>query len=124
MAVFCSNCGTAAAAGAGICSTCNMPIGVGAASAGAAPVASAAPTYAPQAAAQKGGNTLSTLAIVFGAISALFLPVLFGPVAIILAAIGKSKKESRSTVALIVAIGGLVVGMVFGFIVGYMNATN
>jgi membrane protein YqaA with SNARE-associated domain len=48
----------------------------------------------------------------------LILPVLFGPVGIILAAVGKSKNEPRSTVALAVSIVGTVMGMIIGWIVG------
>lgn len=71
--------------------------------------------HAPQAST---GNTFSTLAFVFGGISFLFLPIILGPVAVVMAIISKSKKESRSTPALVVAILGFVFGMIIGAIVG------
>ena len=63
------------------------------------------------------GNGLSVAAIVLGAISVLFIPILFGPIAIVLAAIGKKKKQSLSTIALAVAIGGMVLGFIIGAVV-------
>ena len=50
-----------------------------------------------------------------GAIAFLFFPIVFGPVGIILAAVGKSKNEERATVALAVSISGTVVGIILGF---------
>jgi uncharacterized protein YacL len=64
------------------------------------------------------GNTFSIIAIVLGALSLLFLPIVFGPIAIVLAIIGKSKKEKLSTVALVIGIIGTVIGMIIGAIVG------
>lgn len=76
-------------------------------------------SYQPQQGQPQGStsNTLSTLAIIFGGISFLFLPIILGPVAIVLAIIAKTKHESRSTIALIVSILGLVIGMVLGAVV-------
>lgn len=68
--------------------------------------------------AQSAGNTFSIIAIVLGALAFLFLPIFLGPAAIVLAIIGKNKKEKLSTVALIVAILGTVIGVVVGAIVG------
>jgi hypothetical protein len=50
-----------------------------------------------------------------GAIAFLFFPIVFGPVGIILAAVGKSKNEERATVGLAVSISGTVVGIILGF---------
>lgn len=59
-------------------------------------------------------NTLSIIAIVCGAIAFLFLPIVFGPAGIVLAAIGRSKKEKLAPVALGVAIAGTVIGILLG----------
>ena len=65
----------------------------------------------------QGSNALSILAIIFGGISLLFLPIIFGPIAIVLAIIAKSRKERLSTVALIISIVGTVVGFILGALV-------
>jgi hypothetical protein len=64
------------------------------------------------------GNTFSIIAIVLGGISFLFLPIILGPIGIVMSVVGKNKKEKLSTVALIVAIVGTVVGMIIGAVVG------
>ena len=66
---------------------------------------------------QNSGNTFSVLAIVFGGISLLFFPIIFGPAAAILAAIGFSKRERLAGVGLTVAISGTLIGFVFGWLV-------
>ena len=65
----------------------------------------------------QGSNALSILAIIFGGISLLFLPIIFGPIAIVLAIIAKARKERLSTVALIISIVGTVVGFILGALV-------
>lgn len=62
-------------------------------------------------------NTFSILAIVFGAVSLLFLPIVFGPVAIILGVIGLVKKEKLAPVGLTVGILGTLLGMFIGAVV-------
>ena len=42
---------------------------------------------------QTESKTFSTLGIVFGAVSLIFLPIVFGPAGIILSVIGKTKGE-------------------------------
>ena len=59
-------------------------------------------------------NTYSTIAIVLGVLALLFLPIVLGPIGIVLAAIGFSKKEPRAPIGMAVAIGGLVLGMILG----------
>jgi membrane protein DedA with SNARE-associated domain len=71
----------------------------------------------PPARPQSSSNTLSTLGIVFGAISFLFFPILFGPIGIVLGAVAKSRGESKATTALWVSILGLVIGMIIGALV-------
>lgn len=63
-------------------------------------------------------KTFSILAIVFGALSLLFVPIVLGPTAIILAAIAFVKKEKMAPVALAVSIVGMLVGMFIGALVG------
>ena len=64
------------------------------------------------------GNVFSIIAIVLGGVSFILLPILLGPAAIILAVIGKTKKERLSNVALAVSILGTVIGMILGAIIG------
>ena len=46
----------------------------------------------------QGSNALSILAIIFGGRSVLILPILFGPIGIVLGIIAKTRKERLSTV--------------------------
>lgn len=62
-------------------------------------------------------NLFSILAIVFGAVAVLFLPIVFGIAAIVLAGIAISKKERLAKVAMAVAIVGTVAGFILGAIV-------
>jgi hypothetical protein len=78
------------------------------------------PPYFPPARAAT-GNALSIVAIVLGCVSLVILPILFGPAAIVCAAIAKSKGERRSGVALGIAIAGMAIGMLIGAIVGAMG---
>ena len=67
--------------------------------------------------AAKPSNLFSILAIVFGVIAILFLPIVFGIAAIVLGAIAVSKKEPLAKIGLTVAIVGTVAGFVLGAIV-------
>lgn len=69
---------------------------------------------------QTSSNTFSILAIIFGGISFLFFPILFGPAAIILAVIAKTKNEKLANIALTVGILGTVFGFILGAIVWSM----
>jgi len=62
-------------------------------------------------------NALSILAIIFGGVSLLFLPIIFGPIAIVLGIIAKARKERLSTVGLIISIVGTVGGFILGALV-------
>ena len=75
----------------------------------------APPVYAPPQAAG-GSNVLSILAIVMGGIAFLFLPVVFGPIGIILGIIATVRKERLGVVGLVVSVLGLVVGMLLGYL--------
>jgi membrane protein DedA with SNARE-associated domain len=63
------------------------------------------------------GSTFSTVGIICGAIAILFFPFVFGPAGLIFGAVAKSKGEQKAVVALVVSGVGLVVGMIFGYIV-------
>jgi hypothetical protein len=63
------------------------------------------------------GNGFSIAGIVFGILAFLILPILFGPIGLILGAVGKSKGESKATTAMVVAGVGMVVGMAIGALV-------
>ena len=63
-------------------------------------------------------NTFSIIAFVLGGISFLFLPVVLGPAAIIVAVVAKNKKEKLANIALAVGILGTVMGMILGAIIG------
>ena len=67
---------------------------------------------------QTESKTFSTLGIVFGAVSLLFLPIVFGPAGIILSVIGKTKGEKLANIALTVSILGTLVGMFLGAVIG------
>jgi hypothetical protein len=59
----------------------------------------------------------SILGIVFGVVAIVFFPIIFGVAAIILAAIGYSRGDRRlGRVALIVAIGGTLLGFLLGYL--------
>ncbi|QXC62223.1 hypothetical protein KSP35_05280 [Aquihabitans sp. G128] len=69
---------------------------------------------------QNGASTArvcTILAFVFGAISILFFPILFGPVAIVLAAVGWRKGDPLARYALPFAVVAMIIGFVLGAIV-------
>jgi hypothetical protein len=82
------------------------------------PYGTHAPTPSPYQEAER-SNVLSVLAMVFGGVSTLFCPILFGPTAIILAAVAFTKKEPLAPVGMAIA----VVCMFVGFFLGYIVAT-
>lgn len=59
-------------------------------------------------------NTFSITAIVLGGLAFLFFPPFLGGAGVILAVIGKSKKEKMWSIGLTVSIVGAIVGMIFG----------
>lgn len=71
---------------------------------------------------QSPAGPFSIAAIVCGCVAILFFPILFGPIAIVLAGVGMARDERLAKLALGVAIGGTVVGMVLGAIVGFLSA--
>jgi hypothetical protein len=73
--------------------------------------------YHGQAVQPTATNLLSIIAMVLGAIALIFCPILFGPAAIVLAALAFSKKERLAGIALAVAAIGMVGGFLFGVVV-------
>ncbi len=71
--------------------------------------------------ARAAGNGFSIAALVLGGLAFFFLPVVLGPMGIILAVIGKSKRESKAGIALTVAILGTVLGFIIGALIGVMT---
>jgi hypothetical protein len=60
-------------------------------------------------------NTLSIIAIVCGVVAILFLPIILGPVGIVLAIFAMRNGERLSKVAMGVAIGGMLLGLILAF---------
>lgn len=71
----------------------------------------------PMAGMPSTSNGFSIGAMVLGAISLLFLPIILGPGGIALAIVGMNRKEPLAKIALGVAIAGMVLGFVLGAIV-------
>ena len=71
---------------------------------------------------QTTGNTLSIIGIVCGVLAVLILPIVFGPAGLVLGFIGRSKGERLSTIAIIVAAVGMVLGLVLGYLI--LNSNN
>lgn len=63
---------------------------------------------------------LITGSYILAAISIIFLPICFGPIAVILAAIASSRGDKRGITALIVAIACTIFGMIAGAVVWSM----
>lgn len=86
------------------------------------PPAAPAP-YEP--APAKASNVLSIISFPLAAIALLFVPILFGGAAIVLASIAKFKKhEPLGNIAFIVSIVATVLGFIIGAIVGAMMVAN
>ena len=66
-------------------------------------------------------NVLSIIGIVCGVVAVLIAPIIFGPAGLILGGIAKSRGERLSTIALIVAGVGMVLGFVLGALVYSAN---
>lgn len=107
----CTNCGTLASPGTAFCSRCGHPLQYSYAQSMSAPVEGYPVPLNPS-------NGYSTAGIIMGAIAFLFLPIILGPAGLIMGAIAMSKHEPRAVIALVVSGAGLVIGMIFGIIVG------
>lgn len=74
--------------------------------------------------AATGAPVLSIVAFVLSAIALLFVPILFGGAAIVCAVFAGRRHEKPAKVALIVSIVCTVLGIVIGFAVGAMMASQ
>lgn len=99
--MFCASCGGTIAETSQFCPSCGASRG--------------APGVMPT--PKSAGSGFSVAGIICGAIAFLFLPIVLGPVGLILGAIGKSKGEEKAVIALVVSALGLVIGMILGFLV-------
>jgi hypothetical protein len=77
-------------------------------------------TYAPAPGTPTSGNGFSIAAMVLGGIAFLLLPILFGPIAIVLAAVALSKNEPKARTGMTVAVTGTIVGMILGAMVALL----
>ena len=79
-----------------------------------------APPGMPAAPRSNSGNVLSIIAMVCGVIALFFCPILLGPAGIVCGVVAKKRGESLATIGIAVA----AVGLVLGFIIGAIYATN
>ena len=61
-------------------------------------------------------DTLANAAILLGVVALLFLPIVLGPIGIILGAISNRKGSDRGLIAVVVATVGTVAGMLLGIL--------
>ena len=66
-------------------------------------------------------DSLITGSYILAVISVFLLPICFGPIAVILAAIASSRGDKRGNIALIVAIACTLIGMTFGALVAVLT---
>jgi len=80
------------------------------------------PSYSPEDRPARGrGRNLAIAGIVSGAVSFLVLPILLGPLGILLGILGLARGERRlGTIAIVVSVLGLVVGFILSFLVLYI----
>ena len=70
--------------------------------------------------ARRRGRNLAITGIVSGAVSFLVVPILFGPLGVLLGILGLARGERRlGTIAIVVSVLGLVVGFILSFLVVY-----
>jgi uncharacterized membrane protein YvbJ len=99
--MFCKNCGAAIDSNALFCQSCGTKKDE---------TASNSTSLQPRTT----GNSYSTVSMIMGAIAIWIFPIIFGPIALILGAVAKSKNESKATTAIVIAALGTVFGMIFG----------
>ena len=80
------------------------------------------PSYSPEDHPVHGrGRNLAIAGIICGAVSFLVIPILFGPLGILLGILGLARGERRlGTIAIVVSVLGLVVGFILSFLVLYV----
>jgi hypothetical protein len=65
-----------------------------------------------------GAQIFSIMAIVCGVLAVLFVPILFGPIGVILAIVGNRRGEPLWKVGLGAALAGMALGILLGYLVG------
>lgn len=76
----------------------------------------AGPAYGATSQSQSASNGFTVAGIVLGAIALIVFPIIFGPLAIVMAAIALVRQERSAAVAMGIAVGGTVLGFFFGFL--------
>ena len=66
---------------------------------------------------RQGAQIFSILAIVSGVVAVLLIPILFGPIGIVLAVVARYRTEPLWKIGLAVAIVGMLLGFLLGYIV-------
>ncbi len=61
-------------------------------------------------------NTFSILAIIFAGVSLLFLPILFGPAALVMGILAMVKQERLRVLALVLSIVLPLIGFIMGLV--------
>ena len=81
------------------------------------------PSYSPEDRPARGrGRNLAIAGIVCGAVSFVVLPILLGPLGIVLGILGLTRGERRlGTIAVVVSVLGLVVGFILSYLVLYVS---
>jgi hypothetical protein len=80
------------------------------------------PSHSPEGHPAHGrGRNLAIAGIISGAVSFLVIPILFGPLGVLLGILGLARAERRlGTIAIVVSVLGLVVGFILSFLVLYL----
>ena len=80
------------------------------------------PSHSPEGHPARGrGRNLAIAGIISGAVSFLVIPILFGPLGVLLGILGLARAERRlGTIAIVVSVLGLVVGFILSFLVLYL----
>ena len=125
---FCSKCGTKAGNDSKFCASCGQTLNFGTQSQNIREAPPTIPLYSQQPTSpnsfsqgnyqqNKSQNGLVTGAYICAAMSLLFIPILFGPLGVVLGIIANSNGDERGSTAAIVSGVCTVVGMVIGMLV-------
>lgn len=101
--MFCSNCGAAEQQGS-FCNSCGSPVN------------GATSSQSLHAAANSNGLAIGGLLL--GIAAFFFLPIILGPLGLILGIIAKSQGQRSAVAAIVTSSIGTVVGLIFGAMVG------
>ena len=126
--VFCSKCGTNAGSGSKFCPSCGQTLSLE----NHTPVINTSPPTSPSYPQQPTASTsfsqnnyqqnnsqsgLVTGAYICAAMSLLFIPILFGPLGVVLGVIANSNGDERGSTAAIISGVCTVLGMIIGMLV-------